>query len=61
MTANKTESITFDREELITLLTFCDSAATRYGSLYPSEQRVRNKILAALEKLEYSRYKGVEQ
>lgn len=61
MTTNKTESIAFDQEELITLLTFCTAAAERYGSLYPSEQRVRNKILTALENLEYSRYKEVDQ
>lgn len=61
MTTNKTENITFNQEELITLLTFCDCAAIHYGSPYPSELRVRYKLLDALERLEYNRYKKVQQ
>lgn len=53
---SNTESIAFTQDELIILLTFTDSAAARYGSLYPSELRVRDKLCTALESLELKWY-----
>lgn len=51
-----TENITFTQDELIILLTCINAAAERYGSLYPSELRVRDKVCTALESLELKRY-----
>lgn len=53
---SSTENIALTQDELIILLTWINAAAERYGSLYPSELRVRDKIFTALESLELKRY-----